>query len=184
MGCGEPGGSRGECSWNQRNNPIGILARRVDFPPTVRIRLVCFGKMAPRALSPAQDEYADRLARLCRFELDEHPEDRGQQALEKEAQLVRRRTEGFGVRICLDSRGAAWSSERWAKELETWRREQPNVALVIGSADGLHPDLVRQSTAVSLGPATLPHSLARVVLLEQLYRAHTLVLGHPYHSGH
>lgn len=140
--------------------------------------------MAPRCLLPAQEEYADRLRRVCRFELDEHPEDKGSSPLEKEAELIRRRTEGFPLRICLDSRGVAWSSERWAKELELWRREQPNVAVVIGSADGLHPDLVRQSNAVSLGPITLPHSLARVVLMEQLYRAHTLVLGHPYHSGH
>lgn len=140
--------------------------------------------MAPRSLQPALDEYTQRLQRLCRLEMDEHPEDRGPAALDREAELIRRRTEGFSVRVCLDSRGQPWTSEQWAKALEDWRRASPQVAVVIGSADGLQERLVSESKPVSLGPITLPHSLARVVLVEQLYRAHTLVLGHPYHSGH
>jgi 23S rRNA (pseudouridine1915-N3)-methyltransferase len=150
----------------------------------MRIRLVCFGRLAPRSLQPAVEEYAQRWRRLCRFEIDEIPEEKGPGALEREAALVRRRWEGASARLCLDSRGKAWSSEQWAQALEGWRRGSPDVALAIGSADGLHPDLVREAIPVSLGPATLPHSLARLVVLEQLYRAHTQVLGHPYHLGH
>jgi 23S rRNA (pseudouridine1915-N3)-methyltransferase len=150
----------------------------------VKIRLICFGKLAPRSLFPAVEEYSDRLRRLCRLEIEEIPEERGPGSLEREAALVRRRWEGVPVRICLDSQGESWSSERWARELEVWRRESPHVALVIGSADGLHPSLLSEARKVTLGPATLPHSLARLVLLEQVYRAHTQVLGHPYHLGH
>lgn len=150
----------------------------------VKIRLICFGKLAPRSLLPAVEEYSARLERLCRLEIDELGEERGPGALDREAALVRRRWDGIPVRICLDSRGEGWTSERWARELETWRRESPSAAVVIGSADGLHPSLLEQSKKVSLGPITLAHSLARLVVLEQLYRAHTQVLGHPYHLGH
>lgn len=150
----------------------------------MRVRLICFGKVAPRSLNPAVLEYRERLERLCRLEVEEIPEERGPGALEREAALVRKRWDGFPVRICLDSRGESWSSEKWASELETWRRESPQVALVIGSADGLHPSILSDSRKVTLGPVTLPHSLARLVLLEQVYRAHTQVLGHPYHLGH
>lgn len=150
----------------------------------MRIRIICFGRLTPRSLQPAVEEYLERTRKWCRLEIDEISEERGPQALDREAALVRRRWEGCGTRLCLDSRGQAWSSERWAQELELWRRQSPDVALVLGSADGLHPDLVREAKPISLGPATLPHSLARLVLIEQIYRAHTQILGHPYHLGH
>jgi 23S rRNA (pseudouridine1915-N3)-methyltransferase len=150
----------------------------------MRIRLICFGRLAPRSLQPAVEEYSERLRKYCRLEIEEIPEERGPGALEREAALVRRRWEGIPARLCLDSRGQAWTSERWGQELETWRRESPDVALVLGSADGLHPSVQEACRKISLGPVTLPHSLARLVLLEQLYRAHTMVLGHPYHIGH
>lgn len=150
-----------------------------------RLRLVCFGKPAPKALEPALKEYADRLARWCRLEIVELPEEKGgPDPLRREAEIVARRLEGFRPWIALDPRGEAWSSERWASELETWRRESPAVGLVVGSADGLHPELLAKCRKVSLGPVTLPHTLARLVLLEQVYRAHTQVLGLPYHLGH
>jgi 23S rRNA (pseudouridine1915-N3)-methyltransferase len=150
----------------------------------MRIRLICFGRLAPRSLKPAVDDYTERLRRVCRLELEEIPEQQGPSALEKEAALVRKRWEGLAVRISMDSRGETWTSERWASELESWRRDSPHVAMALGSADGLHSGILEESRRVSLGPATLPHSLARLVLLEQIYRAHTQVLGHPYHLGH
>lgn len=150
----------------------------------MRIRIICFGRLAPRSLQPAVEEYSERLHRLCRLEVEEIPEERGPSSLEREAALVRKRWEGIPVRIGLDSRGEAWTSERWAAELETWRKESPSVAVVLGSADGLHKGILDESRRVSLGSVTLPHSLARLVLLEQIYRAHTQILGHPYHLGH
>lgn len=150
----------------------------------MRIRLICFGKLTPRSLQPAVEEYAQRLSRWCKLDIQELPEEKGQDPLRKEADQVLRRLETFPVRLALDSRGEAWSSERWARELEQWRGQSPQVALVIGSADGLHTDVTSQCRTISLGPVTLPHSLARLVLLEQVYRAHTQVLGLPYHLGH
>jgi len=82
----------------------------------------------------------------------------------------------------LDRRGQTWSSQRWARELERVRAEGGNLALVIGGAWGLDQSVLhRARAAVSLGPATLPHELAALVAMEQLYRAHTILAGSPYH---
>ncbi len=150
----------------------------------MRIRLICFGRLTPRSLQPAVDDYALRLSRWCKLELQELPEEKGHDPLRKEAESILKRMEGFPVKIALDSRGESWTSERWAQELGVWRNQSPNVVLAIGSADGLHPDVVRSCQKVSMGPVTLPHSLARLVLVEQIYRAHTQILGLPYHLGH
>ena len=149
----------------------------------MRLRMVWFGKPAPRSLEPALEDYGTRLSRLCRFEGIELPEAKGSEALARERDAAFTKLENFQIlSLCVE--GKAWSTETWARELETWRREDAQVGLLIGSADGLHPDLVARSRwKVSLGPVTLPHTLARVILLEQLYRAHTILLGQPYHRA-
>ncbi len=150
----------------------------------MKIRLVCFGKIVPKPLGPAVQEYIQRLEKLCKLEIHEIGEAQGPDALRKEAEVALKRLEGCSTKLALDSRGEAWTSERWGEHLETCRRESPDLGLVIGSANGLHSDLLSRCRKVSLGPITLPHSMARLVLLEQVYRAHTIVLGLPYHLGH
>lgn len=150
----------------------------------MKIRLVCFGKIVPKPLGPAVDEYVQRLDKLCKLEIHEIAEAQGPDALRKEAELALRKLEGCSMRLALDSRGEAWTSERWGEVLEECRRGAPDLGLVIGSANGLHADVLAKCRKVSLGPVTLPHSMARLVLLEQVYRAHTIVLGLPYHLGH
>jgi 23S rRNA (pseudouridine1915-N3)-methyltransferase len=85
--------------------------------------------------------------------------------------------------IALDRGGRALDSEALAREVERWRREWSRpVVFFVGSDLGLDPGLAaRCRLRLSLGPLTLPHSLARLVLLEQLYRALSLGAGHPYH---
>jgi 23S rRNA (pseudouridine1915-N3)-methyltransferase len=84
--------------------------------------------------------------------------------------------------IALDERGEAWTSRDLAARLEHWLGNYSDVALLIGGADGL-ADEIKQTAASqwSLAPLTLPHALVRVVLAEQIYRAWTLLQGHPYH---
>jgi 23S rRNA (pseudouridine1915-N3)-methyltransferase len=88
--------------------------------------------------------------------------------------------------VLLDSRGRALSSP----ELATWlgaRRDQgtQHIVFAIGPPDGWSPEaLAHAAFQLSFGPITLPHELARLVLAEQLYRACTILAGHPYHSGH
>lgn len=87
--------------------------------------------------------------------------------------------------ICLDPTGVALSSEAFARLLAKLRDGgQDGVAFLIGGADGLAPEVLAQAAkTVSLGPMTLPHGLARIVLAEQIYRAATILAGHPYHRA-
>ena len=90
-----------------------------------------------------------------------------------------------GPLVMLDETGAAWTSTEFAARIQGWLDAgHANVTFAIGGADG-HGDGVKQAAdqALSLGPMTLPHLLARAVLLEQLYRAVTIRLGHPYHRA-
>jgi 23S rRNA (pseudouridine1915-N3)-methyltransferase len=88
--------------------------------------------------------------------------------------------------LLLDSRVKQFSSEEFAKFLENHQDRNPQpLVLAIGPADGFSDGARKAAnTIVSLGKMTLPHELARVVLLEQVYRAFTILKGHPYHSGH
>ena len=84
--------------------------------------------------------------------------------------------------IALDERGKNWSSTDLAAQLESWMANDPNVVFMIGGADGLADSCKQRADQLwSLSPLTLPHALVRVVLAEQIYRAWTLVQGHPYH---
>ncbi|MGD9737899.1 MAG: 23S rRNA (pseudouridine(1915)-N(3))-methyltransferase RlmH [Bauldia sp.] len=89
------------------------------------------------------------------------------------------------ILVALDERGSAIRSEDFATRLGAWRDEgHADIVFLIGGADGLDPDLV--STArlkLALGAMTWPHQLVRVMVLEQIYRAFTILAGHPYHRG-
>ena len=86
--------------------------------------------------------------------------------------------------VALDGRGQPWSSEDVAVQLTRWRMLGQDLAFVIGGPDGLAPTVfARAQQRWSLGPATLPHPLVRIVVAEQLYRAVSQLGNHPYHRG-
>lgn len=86
------------------------------------------------------------------------------------------------VVLLLDERGEACASRQIAKRIAAWQREGCNLSIVIGGPDGVADACRQRATQVlSVSPMTLPHELARLVLVEQLYRAHTIIEGHPYH---
>ncbi len=87
--------------------------------------------------------------------------------------------------VALDERGTRWSSGAFADRLAMWRDQGAGeLAFAIGGADGLDAAVLdRAETALSLGPMTWPHLLARGLILEQLYRAQQILAGHPYHRG-
>jgi len=89
------------------------------------------------------------------------------------------------VLVTLDERGDNVDSATFARYLGRWRDESAgNTIFVIGGADGLSPDLRRKSRlSIAFGSATWPHQMARVMLLEQVYRAATILAGHPYHRA-
>jgi len=89
------------------------------------------------------------------------------------------------VTVILDGRGESISSAAFAGRLQEWRQQnKPAVVFIIGAADGLAPGLrEKASLAIAFGTATWPHQLVRVMLLEQLYRAVTILSSHPYHRA-
>jgi 23S rRNA (pseudouridine1915-N3)-methyltransferase len=136
--------------------------------------------------------YADRIGRSGRalalgpVDLVEIAEDRASAAAQRmhaEGRLLLERTANSGRRVVMDERGRALSSMEFSDYVRDARDNgTERIAFLFGGADG-HDAAVRDAAdlILSLGPMTLPHGLARVVLAEQIYRALTLIAGHPYH---
>jgi 23S rRNA (pseudouridine1915-N3)-methyltransferase len=104
--------------------------------------------------------------------------------LADEAQRLASKIPRGGGVVALTREGAPWSSSDLAGELDRWRTAARPVAILIGGSRGLDPSLLAAAhSRWSLGPLTLPHELARVVVLEQLYRGFTILQGAPYHKG-
>ncbi len=153
----------------------------------MKLSIVAMGQRMPAWADAACAEYAKRLPREFGFgivELKPAPRDRPVAAiLAQESLRIAEAVRGARM-VALDECGSAWSSEAFAARLGTWRDEALDVAFVIGSADGLDPSLKRGAMArLSLSAMTLPHALARVLLCEQVWRAWSLLSGHPYHRA-
>ncbi|HSS63488.1 MAG TPA: 23S rRNA (pseudouridine(1915)-N(3))-methyltransferase RlmH [Gammaproteobacteria bacterium] len=154
----------------------------------MRLHLLCVGARQPRWINQGFESYARRMPRECSLALVEvstrHRGGAGdlKRALDKEGErLIQSIPEGALV-IALDAEGELWSTKQLAHRLEEWRRDYRDVALLIGGAEGLAPAcLQRADRRWSLSALTLPHGLARVLVAEQLYRAWTILSGHPYH---
>jgi 23S rRNA (pseudouridine1915-N3)-methyltransferase len=153
----------------------------------MEVALLAVGRLRPY-YREACDDYLRRLrrhARITEREVKEaaHAPTAAQQQEEEAARLLAGAPAGAAL-VALDLEGSAWSSEELARQVEGWQLAARPVALVIGGSTGLAPDLRRRAVQRwSLGPLTLPHELARVVVCEQLYRAFTILRGEPYHKG-
>ena len=128
--------------------------------------------------------YAGRLAPPpVIMELEEKRPLPPEQLKAREAELIVDAVPAGAILVALDAGGSAWSSREFADRLAAWRDGGvQNLAFAIGGADGLARTVIaRADTVLSLGGMTWPHLLARCMLLEQLYRAQTILTGHPYH---
>lgn len=122
---------------------------------------------------------------LTGFDVSEYPESRASSAPLRKADEAK----GFrtalpeGVIVVLDEGGKTQSSEAFARQLLRWRDDgRPAASFVIGGADGVDPALIAAADqTLSFSPLTWPHQLVRIMLAEQLYRATTILTGHPYH---
>lgn len=145
------------------------------------------GQRMPAWVDAACDDYLGRLPRDFAIELRAlKPAPRDRPPAEILAQEATRIAAACGDArvVALDERGAMWSSAEFAQRLGQWRDEGAAVAFVIGSADGLDPALkARAHARLALSAMTLPHALARVLLCEQVFRAWSLLHGHPYHRA-
>lgn len=154
------------------------------------IYLIAVGTRMPGWVQQGFEEYARRLQQDCRLYLKEVRAEKRQknqpvaQIRSRELERIRQALPA-GARLgLLDEKGRNWSTTDLAARLEDWMQESTPLALVIGGADGVDPELRRQADFVwSLSPLTLPHPLVRILLAEQLYRAWSIIKNHPYHRG-
>ncbi len=153
----------------------------------MKLRLLAVGRDRSGLYAPAVEEYVGRLSRQLKFELVELPEARKQagtpQARDEEAATILARLGPRERVVALDERGEQPTSVELARRVERWMNTGQDVALVIGGADGLAPAVLeRAQERLALSRMTLAHRLARLVLVEQLYRAMTILRGEPYHK--
>ena len=156
----------------------------------MRAKLIAIGERMPGWVATGFAEYAKRLSRDLPLELVEiKPGTRGKgrddaRAMADEGAALLAALPRDAHVIALDGRGTMWSSEQLAGQLSNWRMAGRDLAFLIGGPYGHARDVLQRADQHwSLGPLTLPHMLVRLVVVEQLYRAVTILNGHPYHRG-
>src|SRR6185312_13749919 len=160
----------------------------------MRLAVVAIGRLKQGPERELADRYRGRfddIGRKLGFRgLDGHevPESRARDAgrrIADEAAAILPRVPEASVLVALDEKGKNIDSAAFAGHLGRWREESVGSTIfVIGGADGLSPELRRKAKlSVAFGAATWPHQIVRVMLLEQIYRAATILAGHPYHRG-
>ena len=156
----------------------------------MKLLVVAVGHKMPAWINAGFGEYAQRMPRECRLELREiKPATRAgsgaksvRQWLATEAERIRAAVPARCRLIVLDERGKPSTTVDIARRIERWKQDGGDIAFVIGGADGTADELKKEAELVlALSPLTLPHGLCRIVLAEQLYRALSLLAGHPYH---
>ena len=158
-----------------------------------KITVLCVGKLKEKFYMDAAAEYVKRLGRLCKFELIELPEERLgddpspaqiRQALSAEAAAVREKLPKGGAVVALCIEGKPCSSQALAERLNDFAvAGRPQVTFLIGGSFGLDEQLKQSADwRLSMSPMTFPHHMARIMLLEQIYRAYQIQLGTRYHK--
>lgn len=154
----------------------------------MRIRLLAVGQKMPDWVTTGYGDYAKRLTDDVRLELVEIPAAKRtknsdvdkMKTQEGEALLAAIHTNERV--IALEVGGKEHSTEALSQQMTDWLQGGKNICLLVGGPDGLSKDVLKRAESLwSLSPLTLPHPLVRIVLAEQLYRAWTLLKGHPYH---
>ena len=158
-----------------------------------RVSIICVGKMKEKFYIDAAAEYVKRLSRFCKLEITELPEDRLPDdpsqaqidaALAKEAEAIRAKLPSSATIIAMCVEGKTMSSEALAQLMaNTASQGQSHLVFLIGGSFGMHPSVKSlASHRLSMSPMTFPHHLARVMLLEQIYRGYQINAGSRYHK--
>ena len=159
----------------------------------ISVYLICVGKLKEKFYLQASEEYLKRLGGYCKMTLLELPEEKLPQnpsqgqidaALEKEAAAIRAKLPPSASLVAMCIEGKMRSSEELAKMMAQWEQSSAkHLVFLIGGSYGLHPSIKAEAWAkLSMSPMTFPHHLARVMLLEQVYRAFKINEGSSYHK--
>ena len=153
----------------------------------MKLLIVAVGLRVPDWAQTAWDDYAKRFPPELKVELKAvTPEPRGSKTLPNLYAAERQRIEAAIPRcarvVAMDERGSTYTTQALAQQLTQWQGMGDDVAFVIGGPDGLCPEFRAAAAArIRLSDMTLPHAMARVLLVEQLYRAWSILTNHPYH---
>ena len=153
----------------------------------MRLTIVAVGQKVPDWAQTAYDDYAKRFPPELKVELKAvKTEPRASKTLDTLLSAERTRIEGAIARgtrvVALDERGTAVTTVALAERLKSWQLSGDDVAIVIGGPDGLDPGFKQAAhERLRLSDLTLPHAMVRVLLIEQLYRAWSITINHPYH---
>lgn len=154
----------------------------------MRISIITIGTRMPAWVNQGVEEYGKRMPRELKVEWKELPlaprnkSSNPEQLKDKEGELILKAVPAGDRVIALDVRGKSLSTEQLAGQLSDWQMSGDNYSLLIGGPDGLsRACLQRAERRWSLSELTLPHPLVRILLAEQLYRAWTITVNHPYH---
>jgi 23S rRNA (pseudouridine1915-N3)-methyltransferase len=152
----------------------------------VKIKITWIGKTKEPAIAALTEEYLKRIGRYAPVEGIAARDEIDLLAKFGVSKSGASKNTAKSTLVLMDSRGKEFSSEQFAKFIGDYQDRNPlPLVFAIGGADGFSPDARSAAQhVISLGKMTLAHELARVVLLEQIYRAFTILKGHPYHSGH
>ena len=158
-----------------------------------KVSIICVGKLKEKFYMEAAAEYAKRLSRFCKLYITELPEERLPEspspaqiegALSKEADAIRGKLPPSALIIAMCVEGKQRSSEELARLMaDSASRGESHLVFLIGGSFGLHPSVkALAAVKLSMSPMTFPHHLARVMLLEQIYRAFQIQQGTKYHK--
>lgn len=156
----------------------------------MRISIIAAGTRMPAWVEQGVAEYSRRMPRDLKLQWHEIPlarrsrDSRPEQLRAREGEHMLKAVAPGDRVIALDVRGESLSTEQLARQLQAWRMSGDNYSLLIGGPDGLDPGCLRRADQCwSLSAMTLPHTLVRILLAEQFYRAWTITTNHPYHRA-
>ena len=155
----------------------------------MKINLIAIGKKMPDWISHGIEHYKKQLPKNYNFtitalESQNRKSISAENTKNLEEKLILDAASGSTILIAFDELGKQQSSKELSKSIEKWQLEGDSVAMIIGGADGLSSELKQKCNLIwSLSNLTLTHSMARLLLVEQLYRGHSLITNHPYHRS-
>ncbi len=155
----------------------------------LKINLICLGDIKEKYLRDAIEEYKKRISRFADLKIIELKEHVAQStnnldvlnALKKDAEEIKKHLKGYC--FCLDINSKMYSSEEFAKKIEKTTLTNSEISFIIGASNGIDENIKKISNEkISFSPMTFPHQLMRVIFLEQLYRAFTILNNISYHK--
>jgi len=155
----------------------------------MKIKLLSLGEKPPKWVAEGYDEYKKRLSKSIPLELIELPIAKRSKTgnpklwMEQEAKIILNKLNSNDHLVIFDVASKVISTEELADKMKNWKQKSPNVVILIGGPDGIDQSIKAiAKEKISISKMTFPHPIVRIIIAEQLYRAYTILEGHPYHK--